>query len=99
MSIRELKEKPHWSYSAFSTYLQCPMKYKFRYVDKAPVERTCSALPFGRAFHAVLSERALKGADFKLEDVQENFAFFFKGRTVTRRPSARRAAASARTVA
>ena len=81
MSIQELKEKPHWSYSAFNTYLQCPMKYKFRYVDNAPVERTCSALPFGRAFHAVLSERAYKGARFTLEDAQENFAFFFKGET------------------
>ena len=81
MSIHELKEKPHWSYSALQCYLTCPMKYKFRYVDNAPVERTCSALPFGRAFHAVLSERALKGADFKLEDAQENFAFFFKGET------------------
>ena len=81
MSIHELREQPHWSYSALQCYLTCPMKYKFRYVDNAPVERTSSALPFGRAFHAVLSERALKGPDFKLEDAQENFEFYFKGET------------------
>ena len=79
--IETLKEHPHWSYSAFSTYLTCPMKYYFRYIAQAEVERTSVCLPFGRAFHAVLSERAWKGSDFKLEDVQENFAVFFKGET------------------
>ena len=78
MSIYDLKEKPHWSYSAFNTYLQCPMKYKFRYVDNAPVERTCSALPFGRAFHAALTERARVGMDLKLADTKDIFADFFK---------------------
>lgn len=79
--IEDLKDTPHWSYSAFNVYLQCPLKYQFRYIEHAEVERTNVCLPFGRAFHAVLSERAWKGADFKLEDAQENFAFFFKGET------------------
>ena len=65
-SIESLKAQPHWSCSALQCYLSCPMKYKFRYVDNAPIERTCSALPFGRAFHAVLSERALKGPSLYL---------------------------------
>jgi len=81
MSILELKKEPHWSYSALQCFLTCPMKYKFRYVDNAPVERTCSALPFGRAFHAVLSERARKGAFSKLEDAQDDFAVYFKAET------------------
>ena len=81
MSIHELKETPHWSYSALQCYLTCPMKYKLRYVDNAPVERTCSALPFGRAFHAVLSERARKGPEFKLEDAEQDFSVYFKGET------------------
>ena len=79
--IEDLKEAPHWSYSAFNVYLQCPLKYQFRYIEHAEVERTCSALPFGRAFHAILSERAYKGPEFTLEDAQENFAVFFKGET------------------
>ena len=78
MSIHELKKEPHWSYSALQCYLTCPMKYKFRYVDNAPVERTCSALPFGRAFHAALSERARVGMDLKLSDTKDIFADFFK---------------------
>ena len=80
-NIESLKAQPHWSYSAFSTYLQCPMKYYFRYIAQAEVERTSACLPFGRAFHAVLSERALKGPSFTREDALENFAVFFKGET------------------
>jgi len=77
----EMQDRPHWSYSALNCYLQCPLKYMFRYVEHAPEERTGVCLPFGRAFHAVLSERALKGSSFTEEDAKENFAFFFKGET------------------
>ena len=49
----------HWSYSALNTYLQCPMRYKFRYVEHAPEERFGACFAFGRAFHAVLSQRAI----------------------------------------
>ena len=80
-SIHELKKEPHWSYSALQCFLTCPMKYKFRYVDNAPMERTCSALPFGRAFHAALSERARVGMDLKLSDTKDIFADFFKVET------------------
>ena len=38
-------------------------------------------MPFGRAFHAVLSERARKGADFTVEDAKEDFAVYFRGET------------------
>ena len=62
-TVAKLREMPHWSYSAFQTYLTCPLKYKFRYIDKAEPERTSSCFPFGRAFHAALSERARIGCD------------------------------------
>jgi len=74
-------ETPHWSYSSLNCYLQCPMKYALRYVEHAEVERTGVCLPFGRAFHEVLSERALKGPGFTLEDAKEDFAVYFKGET------------------
>ena len=51
-NIAQLKETPHWSYSAFQTFLTCPLKYQFRYIDKVEPERTGSCFPFGRAFHA-----------------------------------------------
>lgn len=72
---------PHWSYSALNTYLQCPMKYAFRYIEHAPEERSGACFAFGRAFHAVLSERAIRGSAFTLDDAKENFFAFFKAET------------------
>ena len=80
-TIDTVRETPHWSYSAFNTYLTCPMRYYFRYVEHAEVERTSVSIPFGRAFHAVLSERAMKGVDYTVEDAKEDFAVYFRGET------------------
>ena len=79
--IETIREAPHWSYSAFQAYLNCPMRYYFRYIVHAEEERTNVSLPFGRAFHAVLSERAIKGADYTIEDAKEDFAVYFQGET------------------
>ncbi len=79
--IETMKEKPHWSYSAFSSYLACPMKFYFRYIEHAEPERTSVSLPFGRAFHAILSIRAKKGVEYTAEDAKEDFAVYFRGET------------------
>ena len=79
--IETLKEKPHWSYSAFNTYLTCPMKYYLRYIANAEVERTSASIPFGRAFHTILSLRAKKGTDYTVEDAKKDFAVCFRGET------------------
>ena len=39
------------SYSKLSTWLRCPRKYRLRYIDDAPEERTAVALVFGTAIH------------------------------------------------
>ena len=80
-TIDTVRETPHWSYSAFNTYLTCPMRYYFRYIEHAEVERTSVNMPFGRAFHAVLSERARKGSSYTIQDAKEDFAVYFKGET------------------
>ena len=80
-TIESVRETPHWSYSAFQTYLTCPMRYYFRYIEHAEVERTSVSIPFGRAFHAVLSERAMKGVDYTIVDAKEDFAVYFRGET------------------
>jgi putative RecB family exonuclease len=41
----------HLSYSSISCYLQCPLKWKFHYVDKLPEEFITSSLVFGQAIH------------------------------------------------
>ena len=78
MRIDKLHENPHWSYSAMQCYLTCPLKYKFRYIDNAEPERTGSCFPFGRAFHAALSERARIGRDMSKREVCDVFEDYFK---------------------
>ena len=77
-TVAKLREMPHWSYSAMQCYLTCPLKYKFRYIDNAEPERTGSCFPFGRAFHAALSERARIGIDMSEREVCDVFEDFFK---------------------
>ena len=81
MRIDKLREMPHWSYSAMQCYLTCPLKYKFRYIDNAEPERTGSCFPFGRAFHAALSERARIGKDMSAREVCDVFEDYFKAET------------------
>jgi RecB family exonuclease len=45
----------HLSYSSISTYLQCPAKWKFRYIDKVPAPSNAN-LVFGSAWHKTLEE-------------------------------------------
>ena len=80
-TIDTVRETPHWSYSAFNTYLTCPMRYYFRYIEHAEVERTSVNMPFGRTFHAVLSERARRGLAYTIKDAHEAFAVYFKVET------------------
>lgn len=42
------------SYSSISTYQNCPLSYKFRYVDRLPTKRT-APLCFGSSLHAILA--------------------------------------------
>ena len=61
-TIDELRQEPHWSYSALNTYLNiCQAQFMYRYVEHAEVERTSACFPFGRAFHAALTAQAWEG--------------------------------------
>ena len=83
MRIDKLKELPHWSYSAFQCFLTCPLKYRYRYIDKVEPERTSSCFPFGRAIHAALSERARIGRDMSVREVVDVFEDFLKAEIAT----------------
>jgi putative RecB family exonuclease len=41
----------HVSYSQISTYLTCPLRYRFQYVDQVPPAFRSAALAFGSAIH------------------------------------------------
>ncbi len=77
MDILKLKESPHWSVSAMECFRTCPLKYRFRYIDHAPVERTGACFPLGKAVHDALSERARKGKIFNSTDAKDFFDEMF----------------------
>ena len=81
-TLAQLKEQPHYSYSALNTYINtCQLLYYYRYIEKAEAERTPVALPFGSAFHSVLSEQAQAAKTGKLltaEQMAEAFATYFQ---------------------
>ena len=45
----------HLSSSQMNLYLQCPLKYKFLYIDKLPKPFKPSGLAFGSIIHSALS--------------------------------------------
>jgi len=47
--------RPYLSYSQLALYLECPLKYRFRYVDEIKCEGVSSALVFGKAIHQALA--------------------------------------------
>ena len=81
-TLAQLKEQPHYSYSALNTYVNtCQLMYYYRYVEKAESERTPVALPFGSAFHSVLSEQAQAAKTGNLltaDQMTEAFAAYFQ---------------------
>lgn len=48
--------RPHWSYSAISQYLRCPLQYYFQRVLGLPSRSISSGLVLGSAVHAGLAE-------------------------------------------
>ena len=81
-TLAQLKEQPHYSYTALNAYINtCQLLYYYRYVEKAEPERTPVALPFGSAFHSVLSEQAQAAKTGKLltaDEMTEAFATYFR---------------------
>ena len=48
---QKLTGRSYLSWSAVSTYLKCPLKYQYRYLDQLPEEFISSNLIFGSALH------------------------------------------------
>ncbi|MFH1980915.1 MAG: PD-(D/E)XK nuclease family protein [Pseudomonadota bacterium] len=59
-ALADFQSELHISYSQVFTYLACPLKYQFQYVEQQPAERVSIALPFGSAIHCAI-ERYHRG--------------------------------------
>jgi putative RecB family exonuclease len=64
---KRLTGRDYVSWSAISTFRQCPLKYKFRYIDGLPEESVSSALVFGTGIHTAVEQhfQALLSGDPK----------------------------------
>ena len=66
---KRLTGRDYVSWSAISTFRQCPLKYKFRYVDGLPEESVSAALVFGTGIHSAVEQhfQAILSGDSKPE--------------------------------
>lgn len=51
-----MNDRPHWSYSAISQFLACPLRYYFQRVIGLPATTVSSGLVLGSAVHHALAE-------------------------------------------
>ncbi len=51
-----MRDRPHWSYSAITQYLRCPLQYFFQRVVGLPSHSIGTGLALGSAVHAGLAE-------------------------------------------
>jgi len=50
-----LKDDPHTSVSAITSYLTCPQRHYFQYIARAPQEHRPASLVFGSVMHVALA--------------------------------------------
>ena len=53
---KRLTGRDYISWAAISTFRQCPLKYRFRYIDGLPEESVSSALVFGTGIHTAVEQ-------------------------------------------
>ena len=53
---KSLTGRDYVSWSAISTFRNCPLKYRFRYIDGLPEESVSSALVFGTGIHSAVEQ-------------------------------------------
>jgi putative RecB family exonuclease len=70
--MNENKQVDHLSYSAVSTYLTCPLRYRFHYIDQIPAAFTSSSLAFGSAVHEAVGafyQTHLEGDSLRIDQM------------------------------
>jgi hypothetical protein len=76
MTLSDLRGVPHMSISQLKTFLQCPRKYRFQYVDRLKPDFRPIALAFGAAWHETVGAHLLppvRGQYLGLAELQALF--------------------------
>ncbi len=72
----------HISYSQLSVYLQCPLKYRFHYIDALEPAFTSASLAFGGAVHEAVAsffQSALEGEDLSADNMIDVYRESWRG--------------------
>ena len=81
MNIRELRSKPHISVSSVNAYLECGLQYKFKRIDRIPIESVSDNLVYGSVIHKCLADfnqEKMTGNKLTLEDIQVIFEKYWR---------------------
>jgi len=73
--------KEHISYTQINTYLQCPLKYRFQYIDLIEWPFVPSGLVFGTAIHKVAAyyyQKKMQGTELSPKKLTEIFQQWWK---------------------
>lgn len=74
--LRQLRQKPHISYSQIETFISCGLQYKFSRIDRLPPEFIPDNLVLGSTVHKLLAqfyEAKMVGDLMLLTDIHELF--------------------------
>jgi len=55
-TLSDLRQRPHISVSRLKTFIRCPRRFRYQYIDRAPPGSKPIALSFGSAFHEAAGE-------------------------------------------
>jgi hypothetical protein len=64
------------SATKLDTYMQCPLKFRFRYVERIEPEETSPALAFGSAVHGTIKhyyKRLMEGRKLEMNELAAAF--------------------------
>jgi CRISPR/Cas system-associated exonuclease Cas4 (RecB family) len=76
MTLSDLRGLPHLSVSQLKTFLQCPRKYRFQYVDRLEPAFRPIALAFGTAWHHAVGHHLSASTHERPVPVEELRAVF-----------------------
>jgi putative RecB family exonuclease len=77
------REERHLSYSQINTYMTCPLRYYFQYVEQIPPAFTAASLAFGSAIHeaaAAFYQSRLEGDELRLDQMLDVYRDTWRGK-------------------
>ncbi len=84
LTAAEIRSEPHLSVSQLSSWLMCPRKWRFQYLDKLPWPTVPASLVFGSAIHGALGafhEARLEGQTADLDELIAAFQEIWQAET------------------